>query len=133
MTLGSSKSDAKTILGKLGIDRFDAKISSLSGGQRKRVALAEALIHPADLLILDEPTNHIDNETVDWLEQFLNKRRGALLMITHDRYFLDRVANRMLELDRGKLHSPIIWLLEFMNKSVRQRLLPAGKHSLTVI
>jgi len=99
------ESDAKTILGKLGIDRFDAKISSLSGGQRKRVALAEALIHPADLLILDEPTNHIDNETVDWLEQFLNKRRGALLMITHDRYFLDRVANRMLELDRGRLYS----------------------------
>ncbi|WP_409343137.1 ABC-F family ATP-binding cassette domain-containing protein [Paenibacillus sp. MBLB4367] len=98
------ESDAKTILGKLGIDRFDAKIESLSGGQRKRVALAEALIHPSDLLILDEPTNHIDNDTVDWLEQFLNKRRGALLMITHDRYFLDRVANRMLELDRGKLY-----------------------------
>ncbi|MCM3783132.1 ABC-F family ATP-binding cassette domain-containing protein [Neobacillus mesonae] len=97
------ESEAKTILSKLGITQFDAKMGSLSGGQRKRVALAAALIHPSDLLILDEPTNHIDNDSVEWLEQYLQKRRGALLMITHDRYFLDRVANVMLELDFGRL------------------------------
>lgn len=99
------ESDAKIILTKLGIVDFDAIMGQLSGGQRKRVALAHALISPADLLILDEPTNHIDNETIDWLEQYLRKRKGALLMITHDRYFLDRVVNRILELDRGKLYS----------------------------
>lgn len=99
------ESEAKTILTKLGISDFDAKVGHLSGGQRKRIALAGALINPADLLILDEPTNHIDNETVDWLEEYLNKRKGALLMITHDRYFLDRVVNRIIELDQGKLYS----------------------------
>ena len=98
------ESEAKTILTKLGITQFDTLVGTLSGGQRKRVALASALINPADLLILDEPTNHIDNETVDWLEQYLNKRKGALLMITHDRYFLDRVVNRIIELDQGKLY-----------------------------
>ncbi|ACX66842.1 ABC-F type ribosomal protection protein TaeA [Paenibacillus sp. Y412MC10] len=97
------ESDAKTVLSKLGIRNYDAKMGTLSGGQRKRVALAAALIQPSDLLILDEPTNHIDNESVAWLEQYLQKRRGALLMITHDRYFLDRVANVMLELDHGRL------------------------------
>ncbi|SMF78347.1 ATP-binding cassette, subfamily F, uup [Paenibacillus uliginis N3/975] len=97
------ESDAKTILSKLGVRHYDAKMGTLSGGQRKRVALAAALIQPSDLLILDEPTNHIDNESVAWLEQYLQKRRGALLMITHDRYFLDRVANVMLELDHGRL------------------------------
>lgn len=99
------ESEAKTILTKLGIDDFGAIIGNLSGGQRKRVALARALIHPADLLILDEPTNHLDNDTVEWLEQYLHKRKGALLMITHDRYFLDRVATRMIELDKGTLYS----------------------------
>lgn len=99
------ESDAKTILTKLGILDFEAKIGTLSGGQKKRVAMAGALITPADLLILDEPTNHIDNDTVVWLEQYLNSRKGALLMITHDRYFLDRVTNRILELDRGNLYS----------------------------
>lgn len=98
------ESDAKTILTKLGINEFDTSMGLLSGGQRKRVALASALINPSDLLILDEPTNHIDNATVDWLEQYLNNRKGALIMITHDRYFLDRVANQILELDRGKLY-----------------------------
>ncbi|MEK3779146.1 ABC-F family ATP-binding cassette domain-containing protein [Paenibacillus sp. FSL R5-0810] len=97
------ESDAKIILSKLGIRNYDAKMGTLSGGQRKRVALAAALIQPSNLLILDEPTNHIDNESVAWLEQYLQKRRGALLMITHDRYFLDRVANVMLELDHGRL------------------------------
>lgn len=98
------ESEAKTILTQLGITAFDTPVGSLSGGQRKRVALASALIQPADLLILDEPTNHIDNETVDWLEHYLNKRKGALIMITHDRYFLDRVVNRIFELDRGQLY-----------------------------
>ncbi|MCY9515406.1 ABC-F family ATP-binding cassette domain-containing protein [Paenibacillus apiarius] len=96
------ESEAKTILSKLGIRQFDAKMGTLSGGQRKRVALASALIHPSDILLLDEPTNHIDNDTVAWLETLLQKRSGALLMITHDRYFLDRVANRMMELDQGR-------------------------------
>ncbi len=99
------ESDAKAILTKLGIDDFAARVGTLSGGQRKRVALASALINPADLLILDEPTNHIDNDTVAWLEQYLHKRKGALLMITHDRYFLDRVTNRIIELDKGKLYT----------------------------
>lgn len=98
------ESEAKSILSKLGIRQFDARMGTLSGGQRKRVALASALIHPCELLILDEPTNHIDNDSVVWLEQYLQKRRGALLMITHDRYFLDRVANVMLELDHGRLY-----------------------------
>ncbi|MFI2858526.1 ABC-F family ATP-binding cassette domain-containing protein [Paenibacillus sp. JSM ZJ436] len=97
------ESDAKAVLSRLGITSYDAPMESLSGGQRKRVALAAVLIQPSDLLILDEPTNHIDNESVAWLEQYLQKRRGALLMITHDRYFLDRVANVMLELDHGRL------------------------------
>lgn len=98
------ESEAKTILTKLGITEFDTPMGHLSGGQRKRVALASALINPSDLLILDEPTNHIDNATVDWLEQYLNNRKGALIMITHDRYFLDRVVNQIFELDRGKLY-----------------------------
>ncbi|WP_127484957.1 ABC-F family ATP-binding cassette domain-containing protein [Paenibacillus ehimensis] len=96
---------AKTVLTRLGIRDFGQKVGTLSGGQRKRVAMARALIHPADLLILDEPTNHIDHETVQWLEEFLAKWRGALLLVTHDRYFLDRVTNRIFELDRGKLYS----------------------------
>ncbi|KPV56920.1 ABC transporter [Paenibacillus sp. A3] len=96
---------AKTVLTRLGIRDFGQKVGTLSGGQRKRVAMARALIQPADLLILDEPTNHIDHETVQWLEEFLAKWRGALLLVTHDRYFLDRVTNRIFELDRGKLYS----------------------------
>ncbi|MCX7747776.1 MAG: ABC-F family ATP-binding cassette domain-containing protein [Clostridia bacterium] len=97
--------EAKSILTKLGIVDYEAVIDHLSGGQKKRIAMAGALISPAELLILDEPTNHIDNDTVDWLEKYLNKRKGALLMVTHDRYFLDRVANRMIELDQGRLFS----------------------------
>lgn len=96
---------AKTVLTKLGITDFTQKVGVLSGGQRKRVAMARVLIQPADLLILDEPTNHIDHGTVEWLEQFLSKWKGALLLVTHDRYFLDRVTNHIFELDRGKLYS----------------------------
>ncbi|MBB6214397.1 ATP-binding cassette subfamily F protein uup [Anaerosolibacter carboniphilus] len=100
----SIESEAKTVLTKLGITDFQAKVGTLSGGQKKRIALAAALINPSDLLILDEPTNHLDNDTIDWLEQYLNKRKGALLMITHDRYFLDRVVNEIIELDQGSLY-----------------------------
>ncbi|MDA8233341.1 MAG: ABC-F family ATP-binding cassette domain-containing protein [Clostridia bacterium] len=99
------ESEAKTILNKLGITDLEAKVGTLSGGQRKRIAMAATLLSPADLLILDEPTNHIDNETVAWLEDYLKARKGALLMITHDRYFLDRVTNRIIELDKGKLYT----------------------------
>lgn len=101
----SVENEVKSILTKLGIYDFQAKVGILSGGQKKRIAMASALISPAELLILDEPTNHIDNETVDWLESYLNKRKGALLMVTHDRYFLERVVNRIIELDRGNLYS----------------------------
>ncbi|WP_141335827.1 ABC-F family ATP-binding cassette domain-containing protein [Paenibacillus sp. tmac-D7] len=100
-----AQTTAKTVLSKLGIRDFAQKVGTLSGGQRKRVAMARVLIQPADLLILDEPTNHIDHETVEWLEDFLAGWKGALLLVTHDRYFLDRVTNRMFELDRGKLYS----------------------------
>ena len=99
------ETEAKSVLTRLGISDFYQNVETLSGGQRKRVALAGALITPSDLLILDEPTNHIDSETVDWLEKYLAKRTGALLMVTHDRYFLDRVVNRILEIDRGFLYS----------------------------
>lgn len=96
---------AKTVLTRLGIRDFQQKLGTLSGGQKKRVAMARVLIQPADLLILDEPTNHIDHETVEWLEGFLSKWKGALLLVTHDRYFLDRVTNRIFELDCGHLYS----------------------------
>ncbi|WP_082232550.1 ABC-F family ATP-binding cassette domain-containing protein [Halobacillus massiliensis] len=94
---------AKTILTKLGIEIFDQKIGQLSGGQKKRVAIAKALIQPADLLLLDEPTNHLDNETIEWLEEYLSHYKGALIVVTHDRYFLNRVSNLIYELDKGRL------------------------------
>ena len=100
-----AETNAQIILTKLGITEFNKPVNQLSGGQRKRVALATALIQPADLLILDEPTNHIDNDTVEWLESYLSKYSGALLMVTHDRYFLDRVTNRIMEINHGKLYS----------------------------
>ena len=96
---------AKSMLNKLGITEHDALTSTLSGGQRKRVALASVLLSTADLLILDEPTNHLDSGMADWLEEYLKAFRGALLMITHDRYFLDSVVGRIVELDKGKLYS----------------------------
>jgi len=100
-----ANTNAKSILTKLGIEDFEKKIGKLSGGQKKRVALAQSLIQEADLLILDEPTNHLDFESVKWLEEYLSRYQGALLLVTHDRYFLDRVTNRMFELDGGKLYS----------------------------
>lgn len=95
----------KSILNQLGLGDYDQKIAQLSGGQKRRVALACALAAEAEVLILDEPTNHIDSEMVDWLEGYLKRFQGALLMVTHDRYFLERVVNRIVELDHGKLYS----------------------------
>ncbi|WP_445493000.1 ABC-F family ATP-binding cassette domain-containing protein [Niallia sp. 03133] len=97
--------NTKTILTKLGIENFDKKVGELSGGQKKRIALAQVLIQNPDLLILDEPTNHLDFEAVKWLEDYLGRFNGALLLVTHDRYFLDAVTNRMFELDGGSLYS----------------------------
>ena len=105
LNLWDLESSAKTVLTKLGIKDFNQKVKELSGGQRKRVSLASALITPCELLILDEPTNHLDNNTIDWLESYLNSFKGSILMITHDRYFLDRVTNRILELAKGVLYS----------------------------
>lgn len=99
------ESQAKTILTKLGIWDFQAHVETLSGGQRKRIALASVLLSTADLLVLDEPTNHLDSEMADWLEDYLKRFKGALVMITHDRYFLDSVTERIVELDKGKLYS----------------------------
>lgn len=96
--------EAKAMLNRLGITDFSQKVGTLSGGQRKRVALAAALIHPADVLILDEPTNHLDSEMVAWLEEWLRRFKGGLVMVTHDRYFLERVVNHITELSRGKLY-----------------------------
>jgi ATP-binding cassette subfamily F protein uup len=101
----AAENNAKTVLSQLGIAHYNARVNTLSGGQRKRLALARALIDRADLLILDEPTNHIDAETVAWLEEYLATTPGALLLVTHDRYFLDRVVNRIVELDRRQLVS----------------------------
>lgn len=100
----ASEAEAKTILTKLGITDFDAAINTLSGGQRKRIALARTLVSPAEILILDEPTNHLDSDMVIWLEEYIKKFKGELIMVTHDRYFLDNVTNRIVELDGGKLY-----------------------------
>ncbi len=97
--------EAKTVLTKLGITEFEKPVSQLSGGQKKRVAIATALIQSCDVLILDEPTNHLDNEMVTWLESYLMKYTGALVMVTHDRYFLDRVTNKIVEIDKGNLYT----------------------------
>jgi len=101
----NASTNAKTILTKLGIEDFTQKVGQLSGGQKKRVALAKALIAEPDLLILDEPTNHLDFDAVTWLEEYLTRYNGSILLVTHDRYFLDKVTNRMFELERGHLYS----------------------------
>lgn len=101
---GEKEYEARNILNKLGITDHDADIRTLSGGQKKRVALAKALVNPTDVLILDEPTNHLDNEMVTWLEEYLIKFKGVIIMVTHDRYFLDRVTNKILEISHGKLY-----------------------------
>jgi len=120
LNLWDLESDAKTILTKLGISDYHEKVGNLSGGQKKRIALACSLITPCDLLILDEPTNHLDSDSIEWLEDFLNARKGALLMITHDRYFLDRVTNRIIELDRGNMYSYPGNYTAFLEKKVER-------------
>ena len=99
------ETNAKIVLTKLGIEDFNARVGDLSGGYRKRIALATALLSDPDVLLMDEPTNHLDALSVEWLQSYLNRFRGALLLITHDRYFLDRVTNRILEIDRGDLYT----------------------------
>lgn len=99
------ESEAKTILTRLGVGDFSQDINTLSGGQKKRVALARTLINPTDILIMDEPTNHLDNDMTEWLEEYLKKYRGVLIMVTHDRYFLDSVTNKIVEIDNKKLYS----------------------------
>ena len=101
----SVESDAKAMMMRLGISDFAQPAGQLSGGQRKRLALISVLLSPADILLLDEPTNHLDNEMADWLEDYLKKWKGALIMVTHDRYFLDSVCNRIVEIDKGKIYS----------------------------
>ena len=115
------ESEAKAVLNRLGISNFNQKMKTLSGGQRKRVALAGVLVRPSDLLILDEPTNHMDNETVAWLEGQLQRRKGALLMVTHDRYFFDRVINRTLELDNGTAYLYTANYSGFLQKRAERR------------
>ncbi|MHC1719510.1 MAG: ABC-F family ATP-binding cassette domain-containing protein [Clostridiaceae bacterium] len=120
--------ESKSVLTKLGINDFEAKLGSLSGGQRKRIALAKALVKPSELLLLDEPTNHLDNEAIDWLEQYLKRRKGALMMITHDRYFLDRIANEIVEIDGGNLYTYKGGYSYFLEKKLeREALETAGE------
>ena len=124
----AAEANAKSILTRLGIEQFEARLGALSGGQGKRVALARALIDRADLLILDEPTNHIDADTIDWLEAYLTSVPGALLMVTHDRYFLDRVVNSIEELDRRQLvHYPGNYMRYLEKSTQRQEQLAAGE------
>ena len=115
-----TESEAKTILTKLGIYDFDEGCDHLSGGQKKRVALARTLVDPTEVLILDEPTNHLDNDMVLWLEEFLNSFRGVLIMVTHDRYFLDRVTNKIVEIDKGKLYEYDTNYSEFVELKVQR-------------
>ena len=101
----NSETEAHMVLNKLGIEDHEEEIAHLSGGQKKRVALAAVLVNPADVLILDEPTNHLDNEMASWLEDYLNRFKGVVIMVTHDRYFLDRVTNKILEISHGKIYT----------------------------
>jgi len=120
------ESEAKAVLNQLGITNLGQKMEELSGGQRKRVALAGVLVRPSDLLILDEPTNHMDNSTVAWLEQQLLKRKGAILMVTHDRYFFDRVVNRTLEIDNGQGYLYVGNYSLFLEKREERRIAEAS-------
>ncbi len=128
------ESDARSILTRLGIDDLAAPMGQLSGGQRKRAALAAVLLSPADLLVLDEPTNHLDNQAIDWLEKYLHRFTGTLLMVTHDRYFLERVAGRIIEIEQSQLYTyPGNWSAYLELKLERQESEAAAiskKHSL---
>lgn len=119
--LWNLKSQVETILSQLGIHDYHKRIGALSGGQRKRVAMASALLTPCDLLILDEPTNHLDNDTIAWLENYLLNRKGALLMVTHDRYFLDRVVTKTIELDLGNLYEYTGNYSDFLEQKANRR------------
>lgn len=119
--LWNLKSQVETILSQLGIHDYHKQIGQLSGGQRKRVAMASALLTPCDLLILDEPTNHLDNDTIAWLENYLLNRKGALLMVTHDRYFLDRVVTKTIELDKGNLYEYTGNYSDFLEQKANRR------------
>lgn len=124
----ATASEAANVLNKLGITNHEEKIEHLSGGQKKRVALVRTLVNPADILILDEPTNHIDNEMASWLEDYLRKFKGALVMVTHDRYFLDRVTNKILEISHGKLYSYEANYSKFLElKAQREEMEMAGE------
>ncbi|MGL5513083.1 MAG: ABC-F family ATP-binding cassette domain-containing protein [Sporomusa sp.] len=118
--------EAKTILNKLGLVDYDKRISCLSGGQKKRVALASVLIEPCEALILDEPTNHLDNDMVAWLENFLIRYTGAVIMVTHDRYFLDRVVSRIAEIDRGSLYTYEANYSKFVELKAQREEMDAG-------
>ena len=121
------KSDAKAMMTKLGITNFEQKAGELSGGQRKRLALVAALLVPCDVLILDEPTNHLDSAMADWLEDFLKKWRGALIMVTHDRYFLDRVVNRIFAFEEdGKICQYEGGYTDYVNRLAEEGKVPAG-------
>ena len=124
----TAESEAKSMLNKLKITDFDQKVGELSGGQRKRIALVSVLMIPADILILDEPTNHLDNEMSEWLEEYLINYRGAVLMVTHDRYFLDRISTRIIEIDKGKIYSYPGNYSEFLRlKEARQNIEAASE------
>ncbi len=114
------EADAKTMLTKLGITKYSQNIMELSGGQRKRVALVRTLLTPSDILVLDEPTNHLDSAMAEWLEHFLKASKCALIMITHDRYFLDSVVNRIVEIDKGKLYSYNCNYLGFLERKAQR-------------
>lgn len=113
-TYRNIEGEAKTMLLKLGITDFDGKVDILSGGQKKRVALVRTLLTPAQILVLDEPTNHLDNDMAEWLEEYLNKYQGAFIMVTHDRYFLDKVTNKIIEIDKGKIYTYIANYTKFL-------------------
>ena len=122
------ESEAKSIINQLELPGYDVPVDHLSGGQKKRVALANALLAPVEILVLDEPTNHLDHKMADWLEEYLIKFKGAVVMVTHDRYFLDRVSTRIVEIDKGKLYSYPGSYSEFVRlKAERQDMELAGE------
>lgn len=125
----SSEAEAKKILTQLGLSDYEAQVGKLSGGQRKRAALAKTLVEPAELLILDEPTNHLDSDMVIWLEQFLKRFKGELMMVTHDRYFLDQVTNKIVELDGARLYAYDCNYSGFLEqKTQREEMQRAAEH-----